>query len=176
MVVDKEIAEEFIAVAHRIVWCTVATTDTKGRPRARVLHPLWEYDETAGLAGWIVTRPTPVKVAHLARTPFATCSYWDPAQDVAIADCDAMWVADGPSRARIWAAYRDAPAPLGYDFWSVFPAGPDSDEVGLLRLAPYRLRITGIETLTGQRPPTSWRRSAKAGPKAAARAAGRGVG
>ena len=27
---------------RRIVWCTVATTDIQGRPRVRILHPVWE--------------------------------------------------------------------------------------------------------------------------------------
>ena len=43
-------------LAHRIVWCTVATTGADGRPRTRVLHPIWEWDGT-GLTGWIATSP-----------------------------------------------------------------------------------------------------------------------
>ena len=53
MVVD----DAFVAIAHRIVWCTVATVDRRGRPRSRILHPYWERTED-GLAGWITTRPT----------------------------------------------------------------------------------------------------------------------
>jgi hypothetical protein len=91
-------------------------------------------------------------VRHLAGTPYVSCSYWDPSQDVAIADCDAEWIDDPAIRQRIWELYRDAPAPLGYDFWSVFPAGPAADVPALLRLTPYRLRVTGIETLLGKKP------------------------
>lgn len=149
------VRSEFIRVAHRIVWCTVATVDTGGRPRSRILHPYWESDED-GLTGWIVTRPTPVKVAHLLKTPYLSCSYWDSSQDVAIADCSAEWVTDVPARQRVWELYKAAPEPLGYDFWSAFPDGPAGAGVSLLRLQPYRLRITDIETLSGRKPPLTW--------------------
>ena len=59
-----DIAPAFVAIAHRIVWCTVATVAVDGRPRTRILHPIWEWDGT-DLVGWIATGPTPLKVAHL---------------------------------------------------------------------------------------------------------------
>ena len=37
-----DIADEFAARTQRIVWCTVATVDESGRPRTRILHPIWE--------------------------------------------------------------------------------------------------------------------------------------
>jgi hypothetical protein len=150
MVVQKE----FVDRAHRIVWCTVATVGPDNRPRTRILHPLWEVDTE--LVGWIVTRATPVKVRHLAHSPYLSCSYWEPGQEVAVADCHAEWVDDALTRQRVWELYRDAPAPLGYDFWSVFPAGPAGDSPSLLRLAPYRLRLTDVETLSGRKQPLAW--------------------
>ena len=60
------VEDEFIAVAHRIVWCGVATVDRRGRPRSRILHPYWERTGD-GVRGWVVTRPSPLKVAHLER-------------------------------------------------------------------------------------------------------------
>lgn len=48
------------------------------------------------------------------------------------------------------------PAPLGYDFWSVFPGGPAADFPALLRLTPYRLRLSDVETLSGRKPVASW--------------------
>ena len=38
------VAPAFVEMAHRIVWASVATVDTDGRPRSRVLHPLWTWD------------------------------------------------------------------------------------------------------------------------------------
>ena len=150
MVVQKE----FIDRAHEIVWCTVATVGPDNRPRSRILHPIWELDEQ--LTGWIVTRATPVKVRHLSHSPYLSCSYWEPGHEVAVADCEAEWVADVATRQRVWELYRDAPAPLGYDFWSVFPDGPAGESPALLRLTPYRLRLNDIETLSGRKDPLAW--------------------
>jgi hypothetical protein len=157
MVVQKE----FMDRAHRIVWCTVATVGPDNRPRTRILHPLWELDTE--LVGWIVTRATPVKVRHLEYSAYLSCSYWEPGQEVAVADCHADWVDHMATRQRVWELYRDAPAPLGYDFWSVFPAGPraggaefSSESPSLLRLTPYRLRLTDVETLSGRKQPLAW--------------------
>jgi general stress protein 26 len=150
MVVQKE----FLDRAHRIVWCTVATVGPDNRPRTRILHPVWElYDE---LTGWIVTRATPVKVRHLTHSPYVSCSYWEPGHEVAVADCEAEWVTDASTRQRVWELYRDAPAPLGYDFWSVFPDGPSGESPSLLRLTPYRLRLADVETLSGRKVPPAW--------------------
>jgi hypothetical protein len=151
MVVQKA----FIETAHRIVWCTVATVDRLGRPRSRILHPYWEYDGEH-LVGWIVTRPTPVKVAHLAKSPYLSCCYWDATHDVAIADCQAGWITEETTRRRVWELYRETPEPLGFDFWSVFPDGPAGEMVSLLRLTPYRLRVTDVGTLSGQKAPLTW--------------------
>src|SRR5688572_4242363 len=81
--------------AHRIVWCGVATVDRRGRPRTRILHPIWERAGD-GVRGWVVTRKSPLKTAHLERTPYLSCTYWNATHDVAIADCHAIRP-DGPS-------------------------------------------------------------------------------
>lgn len=51
-----EIQNDFLAIVSKIVWCSVATIDTQGRPRSRVLHPMWE-----GSTGWIMTGGNPSK-------------------------------------------------------------------------------------------------------------------
>jgi hypothetical protein len=43
----SSIAPAFVETAHSIVWATVATVDTQGRPRARIMHPYWRWDGTA---------------------------------------------------------------------------------------------------------------------------------
>jgi hypothetical protein len=35
----SSVAPAFVEMAHRIVWATVATVDSQGRPRSRILHP-----------------------------------------------------------------------------------------------------------------------------------------
>src|SRR5690606_24693458 len=79
-------APAFVAMAHRIVWATVATVDEAGRPRSRILHPMWEWDGES-LVGWIATGPTPVKRAHLDHSPYVSVTYWAPDHDTATAEC-----------------------------------------------------------------------------------------
>ena len=43
MVALNDIAPAFVKMAHQIVWCTAATVDAQGRPRSRVLHPMWQW-------------------------------------------------------------------------------------------------------------------------------------
>jgi hypothetical protein len=136
-----QIAQPFIDVAHRIVWATVATVDSSNRPRARVLHPIWEFDG-AHLTGWIATSPTPVKTAHLAHSPFVSVNYWDAQHDIATAECSATWHHDDETCVRIWERFENAPPPVGYDpaiipVWTD-PTGP---EFAVLELTPWRLRV-----------------------------------
>ncbi len=37
-----EIETEFIERADQMVWCAEATVNPNGRPRTRLLHPVWE--------------------------------------------------------------------------------------------------------------------------------------
>jgi hypothetical protein len=115
-------------MAHRIVWCSVATVDRKGRPRSRVLHPIWEWDGTE-LVGWVGTAPTPLKRAHTEAHPHVSLNYWEPSQDTAVAE---------------W-------PPLGYDP-SIIPGwdGPTCDAFAALRLDPWRLRVFPGSVLMGQ--------------------------
>jgi len=151
--IPAEVADAFVAIAHRIVWCTLATVDRRGRPRSRIVHPIWERAGD-GLVGWLVTRPTPLKRAHLAHSPYVSCSYWDATHDVAVAECRAAWAPDG---ARAWELFRAAAPPLGYDPATIFPEGPAADGVAVLRLDPWRLRAADVETLAAAKPALVWR-------------------
>jgi len=151
------IVEKFVDIAHRIVWCTVATVDTKGRPRSRVMHPYWERTEN-GLTGWVVTRPTPLKRSSLRHSPFVSCSYWDPAHDVAVAECAAQWETDPDERARVWRLIASAPPPVGWDPSSIFPKGPTDPLAGVLRLSPWRLSSNDAANFAAGGAAAVWRR------------------
>jgi hypothetical protein len=144
--------DEFVAIAHRVVWASVATVDRRNRPRSRVLHPLWVRDGDA-LTGWVITRPTPLKIAHLRHAPHVSVSYWDPAHDVAVAECEAAWEHDAAVRADVWRRFLAAPEPLGYDFAQIFPDGPQSAGAGFLRLTPWRIRAHRV---VAGAPPLTW--------------------
>ena len=133
-----ELLGEFVRIAHRIVWCTLATVDRRGRPRSRVVHPYWERTAD-GLTGWVFTRPTPVKVAHLTRRPFVSCSYWDPAQEVAVAECDAVLVDDAATRRMVWDLFAAADEPLGYDPRILGSTDHLDPAITVLRMTPWRL-------------------------------------
>ena len=150
------VQHEFIAVAHRIVWCTAATVDHRNRPHSRILHPIWTLSGDE-LVGWITTRPTPLKVAHLEHSPYLSCSYWDATHDVAVAECHAAWVTDAAVKQHAWDLFRAAPEPLGHDPAKIWPDGPDDPDAGVLRLSPWRLRVAGMETLLGRSAPLVWR-------------------
>ncbi|MDA0353699.1 MAG: pyridoxamine 5'-phosphate oxidase family protein [Chloroflexi bacterium] len=152
-----EIAPAFVAMAHQIVWASVATVDRQGRPRSRVLHPIWEWDG-ANLVGWIATGPTPVKRAHLAQTPNVSVNYWAANHDTCLAECHAEWQFDLDTRREVWEKFKTAPAPVGYDP-AIIPAwtSPEADSFAALRLEPYRLRVMpGSVMLQGAGQVLSW--------------------
>ena len=145
-----ETAPAFVKMAHHIVWCSVATVDRHGRPRSRILHPVWEWDG-ARLTGWIATSPTPTKRAHLAHSPYVSLNYWAPTHDTCAAECRAAWAFDDATRTRIWQLFKEAPEPVGYDP-AIVPAwtSPTADAFAVLRLEPWRLRVFPGSVLMGQ--------------------------
>jgi hypothetical protein len=145
-----EIAPAFVEMAHRIVWCSVATVDTKGRPRSRILHPIWEWDGST-LTGWIATGPTPTKRAHIAAHPHVSLNYWCEAQDTCIAECKASWAFDDATRTRVWDLFANGPAPVGYDP-KMIPGwtSPTVEGFAALKLEPWRLRVFPGTVLFGK--------------------------
>ncbi|MEQ8842366.1 MAG: pyridoxamine 5'-phosphate oxidase family protein [Acidimicrobiales bacterium] len=148
----------FLAMAHRIVWSTVATADTGNGLRTRVLHPIWEWDGTR-LTGWIATSPTEVKTRALVADPRVSLTYWDHTQDTCTADCHAEWIDDSECEA-LWNRFADAPAPVGYDPAIIPPwaDGPQSPAFSGWKLDPFRLRVMPGSLMTaGQGSLLTWR-------------------
>ena len=145
-----ETAPAFVEMAHRIVWCSAASVDGQGRPRSRILHPIWQWDG-ATLRGWIATGPTPAKRAHLEAAPYLSLSYWSPNHDTCVAECRAAWAFDDDTRRAVWQRFVDAPPPVGYDP-RMIPAwdSPTSPAFAALTLEPWRLRVFPGSVLLGQ--------------------------
>ena len=154
----QDIAPAFVEMAHAIVWCSAATVDAKGRPRSRVLHPIWQWDGSI-LTGWVATGPTPTKRAHLAASPHISCNYWSPNQDTCVAECQAEWAFDDETRAMVWNLFRDGPAPVGYDP-AMIPGWDNaaSPNFAALKLHPWRLRVMpGAVLMKGEGAAMVWR-------------------
>jgi len=152
------VAPAFVEMAHRIVWCTVATVDRDGRPRTRVLHPVWEWDGDE-LTGWIATSPASPKASDLAANPAVSLTYWAPSHDTCTADCTTEWTNDAASRRAGWDRFLNAPPPVGYDPRIVPPwTSPDVPAFGILRLHPTRLRVMpGSLMMAGTGQLLTWR-------------------
>lgn len=137
-----EIADEFRARISRSPWCSVATVDRRGRPRSRILHPVW-----VGSVGWIGTRPHSHKARHLARTPYLSLAYVADIAHPVYVDCAVRWVDELAERRRIWALMAATPPPMGYDPATIF-AGIDDPDFGLLELTPWRVEVATVPTST----------------------------
>ncbi len=153
-----DVAPAFVEMAHRIVWCTVATTGTDGHPHTRVLHPIWEWDGTA-LTGWIATSPRSPKARDLAGVPVVALTYWAPTHDTCTAECDAVFE-DGPAERQAgWDRFANGPEPVGYDP-AIIPMWPDpqAEAFGILRLTPHVLRLRDGTVMTqGSGRTLSWK-------------------
>ncbi len=140
-------------IAHRVVWCTMATVDGRGRPRSRLVHPVWRIELDGELLGRVSSRRTSPKSAHLATTPYASCSYWDPAHDVAVAECHAAW---DPEPQRSWHVFAEPEPPVGFDPEAMFAGGLASPDAGIVVLRPWRVRWGKAADLAVGKPHAVW--------------------
>ncbi len=145
-----DVVPAFVEMAHRLVWCSAATVDAQGRPRSRVLHPIWQWDGQR-IDGWIATSPTPLKRAHLKASPYLSLNYWAPSQDTCVAECRASWAFDDETRTMVWELFRAGPEPVGYDP-AIIPGwdSPTSETFAAIHLEPWRLRVFPGTVMTGQ--------------------------
>ena len=147
-----DIADDFNERVSRIVWASVTTIDGKGRPRSRLLHPLWEKT-----TGYIMTGPESHKSKHLAKNPYVSVSYWDPKHDTVFAECKAEWMTDGAEKERVWNLFKATPEPYGYDPAMFWPDGPGSPAFGVLKLEPWRIELYSLADLAQRKPARVWR-------------------
>ncbi|MEO8456723.1 MAG: pyridoxamine 5'-phosphate oxidase family protein [Chloroflexota bacterium] len=152
----SELEAEFMKRVARIVWCTVATVDGKGRPRTRILHPIWETIDGKPI-GYIATGRHSHKEQHIATNPHVSLSYWDQVHEQIYIDARAHWSDAPEERQRIWDMFKAAPPPLGYDPAMIWRNGPLADDFGVLRLAPSRIEMFSLGWLMQGKPPVVWR-------------------
>lgn len=138
----SEMADAFLTKAHTIVWCNVATVDSQGRPRSRVLHPIWEIVNDRPV-GWIATGRQTLKAKHLAQHPYLSLAYIaDPLKPLYV-ECHAAWADEAATKQRIWDWFGATPPPLGYDLAAFFGA-VDNPAYGVLQLTPWRVELADL--------------------------------
>lgn len=147
----SDIEDEFMRRVAKTVWCSVATIDTRGRTRSRILHPLWE-----GSTGWIATGRDSLKAKHIEANPYVSLSYWDPDHEQVLVDCTAAWEDDPGEKQRLWDLFKSTPEPLGYDLANFFEA-VDNPGYGLMKLTPWRVELWSLAGLAGGEPPQVWK-------------------
>jgi hypothetical protein len=156
----EEIREDFLRYTAEIVLCTVTTVDPQGRPRSRILHPIFTVRDDRPI-GWVLTAPTPVKARHLAANPHVACSYWSPAQNIVYVDCVATWVTEQAEKGDVYELFRTTPPPLGYGEAGLAGFGSEGSHSALftpLRLDRRRIQVmAGKEYPLGNLVPRMWR-------------------
>jgi general stress protein 26 len=148
----SEIEDEFLRRVHTMVWCNMATVDSRQRPRSRIMHPIWE-----GATGWIGTHRNSYKHKHLLANPYVSLAYITDTFNPVYVDCTAQWIEDLMQKQRIWDLFLHAPPPLGYDPAPTF-GSPDDPEFGLLKLAPWRIALVSFPAASHELGQRIWRR------------------
>src|SRR5262245_66061757 len=92
-----DIEQEFLERVNKIVWCNLATLDSKNRPRSRILHPYWE-----GSTGWIATHGDSHKRKHLDHSPYVSLAYIAEINRPVFVDCTAEWIDDPVQENHVW--------------------------------------------------------------------------
>jgi hypothetical protein len=156
----SELEDDFLRIIAATVFCTATTVDEEGRPRSRILHPIFVVRDGRPL-GWALTGPTPLKTGHLASNPHLSCAYWTPSHDTVFVDCLASWVEGKQEKREVYELFRDTPEPYGFGESGVAGYGPDrwlSDIFTPLRLEPWRVQVMrGDEYPRGDLTGTVWR-------------------
>jgi hypothetical protein len=140
-----EIEPEFIERAHRMVWCDLATVGPDGRPRTRVVHPVWRDG-----AGHVTSLRTGPKADDIGRNPYVSLAYIGDPLKPAYAECQADWIDNPAVRRQLWDWIATIPEPLGYDTAQMF-GNNDYPGLTILRWRPWRIRLSVAGNPTVQR-------------------------
>ncbi len=136
----SEIEKDFIERVHTMVWCSVATLDTRNRVRSRILHPIWE-----GGTGWASSRRHSLKEKHLAHSPYCSLAYISDIARPVYVDCTAEWADTQDDKQHLWGLFQASPPPLGFDLGKIFE-GADHPDFGVLKFSPWRIELFDIST------------------------------
>jgi hypothetical protein len=142
-----EIAGEFRRRVVKTIWCTLATVDTRGRARTRIVHPVWD-----GPTGWLGARAGTPKLAHIAEHPDVSLLYWDPDHEQVTIDARATVESSKDARKAAWAAFQVPEPPYGFDPAPIWSGGPEGDGFAAIRLVARRIELFGALPLVWKAP------------------------
>jgi general stress protein 26 len=114
----------------------MATVGPDGRPRSRIVHPVWEGD-----TAWMTSLRVGPKAGDIDRNPFVSLAYIGDPVKPAYAECVASWVDDRDERTEIWKRIAAIPEPLGYNTEAMF-GSYDFPNLTMLRLKHWKIRLT----------------------------------
>ena len=135
----EEIRIEFLARIRDAVYCNMATIDLKGRPRSRVMHPIWD-----GPIGWVISWPESHKAKHLKANAYVSLAYIHNSKKPVYIDAVAEWIYDSAEKNRIWELHRTTPAPLGFDPKPHYGT-IENRYFGLLQFTPWRIELGELQ-------------------------------
>ena len=134
----EELQGEFLARISQVVYCTMATVDSRNRPRLRLMHPVWD-----GPIGYIISWPESRKAKHLAQNPAVALAYMADKSTPVYVDGTAEWVVDAAEQWRIWRLHQTIAPPIGFD------PEPHYGTIahhyfGVLKITPWRIELANL--------------------------------
>jgi general stress protein 26 len=133
-----DMQSEFMERIQSAVYCSMATVDLKGRPRSRILHPIWD-----GPSGWVISWPESHKARHLEHNPYVSLAYIQDIKKPVYIDALAEWIDDDGEKQRIWNLHQMTPSPLGFDPQPHYGT-IHHPYFGLLRFTPWRIELGAL--------------------------------
>jgi hypothetical protein len=127
------------AIVEDIIWATATTVSPNGSPRSRLVHPVWRWP-VDGPVGYVTSRPTALRVAHIAAHPTMSFFYWSQQHDTVAIDAVARWV-PADELLDVWNDIAATPAPVGFDPHIIWADGPTSADYAVLRVEAFRVIV-----------------------------------
>lgn len=135
------------SAARKATWAYLATT-IGSQPKVRVVHPAFEGERV-----WIATGRGSAKARQIAKNCNVELFYQIGADMVHLTVTGkASFVDDQAEKKRIWNGKV-----FDYDLSQFWPAGPESDDFGLIMITPAKIELTSLTEMTTGKKPEVWR-------------------
>lgn len=133
--------EEVAKASAAAVWCALATTNRKGQPRVRLVHPTWEGDVL-----WVATGPATPKAKQLENNPWVDVQF-----QVAPPTFLHIMVRGRAEICRDAATKQHAWDVIDYDLKDFFSGGPEDPNYVAVKIVPTRVELSEMFGSTNKR-------------------------